>query len=37
MYSCSFEGNNRSPLYSLYTILKQVQSWVANAPQDILL
>ena len=40
MYSCNFEGNKRSLLYSLLgSVLKQAQSCVllgiAKAPQDI--
>ena len=39
MYSCNFEGNKHSLLYSLLgSVLnkpKVVFSWVAKAPQDI--
>ena len=36
MYSCNFEGNKRSLLYSLLgSVPKVVFSWVAKAPQDI--
>ena len=35
VYSCNFEGNKRSLLYSLFGSQAQSCSWVANAPQGI--